>query len=57
MSPILSSPESGCSSPTIIRNSVDLPTPFGPTTPTMPDRGNEKLSPSKRRRSPKPLTS
>src|SRR6188508_2794227 len=28
------SPSSGCSSPTIIRNSVVLPAPFGPTRPT-----------------------
>ena len=28
------SPSSGCSSPVIIRNSVVLPAPFGPTRPT-----------------------
>ena len=37
--------------------SVDLPTPFGPTTPTMPARGRLKLRPSISLRSPKPLTS
>ena len=34
----LGSPLSGFSSPVIIRNSVVLPTPFGPMTPTMPAR-------------------
>src|SRR3712207_9529282 len=57
VSPSLSSPASGVSSPTTIRNRVDLPTPLGPTTPTIPARGSEKLSPSNRMRSPKPLTS
>jgi len=27
------SPFEGCSSPAVIRSSVDLPMPFGPTTP------------------------
>ena len=41
MSPTRTVPESGCSSPTIVLNSVVLPTPFGPITPTMPLRGSE----------------
>src|ERR1039457_3750639 len=48
-------PESGFSSPTIIRNSVDLRTPCGPITPTRPLRGSEKLRPSISTRSPNPL--
>ena len=38
----LSVPPSGCSCPTSIRNSVVLPAPFGPMTPTMPPRGSVK---------------
>ena len=55
MSPILSSPLSGCSSPAIILNSVVLPAPFGPITPTIPPGGNEKVMSSTSSRSPKPL--
>ena len=43
MSPIRSSPASGVSSPAIIRNSVVLPAPFGPITPTMPAGGSENV--------------
>ena len=46
MSPTLMLPESGFSSPTIILNSVVLPTPFGPMTPTMPFLGRLKDRPS-----------
>ena len=35
-------PVSGFSWPVIIRNSVVLPAPFGPMTPTMPPGGREK---------------
>ena len=42
MSPTRIVPLSGFSSPTIILNSVVLPTPFGPMTPTMPFLGREK---------------
>ena len=42
MSPTRIEPLSGFSSPMIILNSVVLPTPFGPMTPTMPLRGSEK---------------
>src|ERR1700757_3219885 len=38
-----------------MRNSVVLPAPFGPTTPTMPAGGGEKVRSSTRSRSPKPL--
>ena len=48
-------PASGCSSPMIILNSVVLPTPFGPMTPTIPFGGRLKLSFSISIRSPKPL--
>ena len=50
-------PESGCSSPTIIRKSVVLPAPLGPITPTMPAGGSENDRSSISRRSPKPLRS
>src|SRR3954447_12760316 len=50
-----SAPSSGCSSPAIIRKSVVLPAPFGPTTPTMPAGGSEKVRSSTSNRSPKPL--
>jgi hypothetical protein len=50
VSPIQSAPPSAFSCPTIIRNSVVLPAPFGPITPTMPPRGslNERSSISTR---------
>ena len=53
--PSFTSPESGFSLPVIMRNSVDLPAPFGPITPTIAPGGtlNESLSSSIR--SPKPL--
>jgi hypothetical protein len=41
--------------PTMVLNSVVLPTPLGPMTPTMPLRGSVKLRSSMRTRSPKPL--
>ena len=40
MSPTRIEPASGCSWPTIMRNSVVLPAPFGPITPTMPPGGS-----------------
>ncbi len=55
VSPTLIVPESGCSRPWIILNSVVLPAPFGPITPTMPLRGSVKLRSSIRSFSPKPL--
>jgi hypothetical protein len=55
VSPTRTLPPSACSSPTIVLNSVVLPTPFGPMIPTMPPRGMLKLRPSMRTRSPKPL--
>ena len=51
-SPSRNDPASGVSWPTMIRNSVVLPAPFGPMTPTMPLRGSVKARSSKRRRSP-----
>ena len=48
-------PESGCSLPAIMRNSVDLPAPFGPMMPTMAPAGTLKLRLSISWRSPKPL--
>ena len=42
VSPTLTAPESGFSSPTIVLNSVVLPTPFGPMMPTMPLRGKRE---------------
>jgi hypothetical protein len=53
--PISISPESGCSLPISIRNSVDLPAPFGPMMPTIAPGGTLKLSLSSSRRSPKDL--
>ncbi len=50
-----SSPESALSSPAIIRNSVVLPAPFGPITPTIPAGGSENSRSSKSSRSPKPF--
>ena len=38
----LTVPESGASSPASTRRSVDLPIPFGPTTPTAPRRHGER---------------
>jgi hypothetical protein len=52
VSPIFSSPSSAVSLPTIILNSVVLPAPLGPIMPTMPPRGSENDSPSKRSLSP-----
>ncbi|CPU66112.1 Uncharacterised protein [Mycobacteroides abscessus] len=51
----MSSPPSSGSSPTIVLNSVVLPTPFGPMTPTMPLRGSVKLRPSMSWRPSKPF--
>ncbi len=42
MSPRVIVPSSGCSWPVSMRNSVDLPAPFGPITPTMPPGGMVK---------------
>ena len=50
-----SEPASGFSSPTIIRNSVVLPAPLGPITPTIPAGGSVKERSSISSRSPKPL--
>ena len=52
VSPIRSSPESGFSSPAIIRKRVVLPAPFGPITPTMPAGGSENSRFSNSSRSP-----
>src|SRR4029079_7222635 len=52
VSPIFSVPTSGFSWPVIMRNTVVLPAPFGPMTPTMPPRGSVKLRSSNSRRSP-----
>ena len=49
------SPLSGFSNPTIVLNSVVLPTPLGPMMPTMPLRGSENDRSSMSTRSPKPL--
>ena len=57
MSPSSSLPLSGVSSPVIILNSVVLPAPLAPITPTIPARGRSKDSDSISRRSPKPLDS
>ena len=48
-------PSSGFSWPVIIRNSVVLPAPFGPITPTMPPGGSLKVRLSISSLSPKPL--
>ena len=56
VSPTLTAPASGCSSPTMVLNSVVLPTPFGPMMPTMPLRGSENDRLSMSTRSSKPLT-
>ena len=50
--PTVSLPASGFSWPTIILNSVVLPAPFGPMTPTMPPFGRLKVMSSKSRLSP-----
>ena len=42
VSPSSIAPDVGFSSPMIILKSVDLPTPLGPITPTMPLRGRLK---------------
>ena len=55
MSPTFSVPPSGVSWPAIIRKSVVLPAPFGPTTPTMPAGGSENVRSSTSSRSPKPF--
>ncbi len=55
MSPSSIEPPSGDSSPVIIRNSVVLPAPLAPITPTMPARGRSKLRSSISSCSPKPL--
>jgi hypothetical protein len=43
-------PESGSSSPTIIRKIVDLPAPFGPTSPTFSPRKTANEASRKRMR-------
>mmetsp|Transcript_585 Transcript_585/g.1867 ORF Transcript_585/g.1867 Transcript_585/m.1867 type:complete len:200 (-) Transcript_585:18-617(-) len=55
LSPTTSSPSSGACSPVSMRTRVVLPAPFGPTTPTMPPGGREKVRPSMSVLSPKPL--
>src|ERR1043166_4916661 len=50
-------PASGLSCPVIMRNSVVLPAPFGPITPTMPPGGSLKVRSSISRLSPKPFLS
>ena len=52
VSPTLMVPLSGSSCPMIMRNRVDLPTPFAPTMPTTAPGGTEKLTPSSRARPP-----
>ena len=52
ITPSVRLPDVGCSMPMIILNSVDLPTPFGPMTPTMPFRGSSKDRSSISTRSP-----
>ena len=54
-SPNTKEPSSGVSSPVSIRISVVFPAPFGPTTPTMPPGGSEKVRSSIRVRPPKAL--
>ena len=49
-------PSSGLSWPTIMRNSVVLPAPFGPITPTMPPGGSLKERSSISSLSPKPFS-
>ena len=53
--PTRNEPESGASSPTIMRNSVVLPAPLGPMTPTMAAGGSENVSTSISSRSPYPF--
>src|SRR5438874_12036738 len=50
----LISPPSGCSSPRMSLNRVDLPTPLRPTSPTLAPTGSDTDAPSKNRR-PQPL--
>mmetsp|Transcript_12128 Transcript_12128/g.13714 ORF Transcript_12128/g.13714 Transcript_12128/m.13714 type:complete len:226 (+) Transcript_12128:424-1101(+) len=52
VSPTLIDPLSGSSFPISMLIKVDFPAPFGPTTPTMPAFGNEKLKSSINNRSP-----
>jgi len=52
VSPIFSVPPSGFSCSVIMRNSVVLPAPLGPMTPTIPPRGKVKSRPSIRTFSP-----
>ncbi|CAJ5454972.1 Uncharacterised protein [Burkholderia pseudomallei] len=53
--PSTTSPESGCSLPVSILNSVDLPAPFGPMMPTIAPAGILKFRLSISRRSPNDL--
>ena len=48
-------PLSGCSSPVIILNSVVLPAPFGPMTPTMPPRRQVEVQAVDQQRVAEPL--
>ena len=52
VSPTVMVQESGFSCPVIMRNSVVLPAPLGPMTPTMPPAGSLKVRSSIRRLSP-----
>ena len=56
VSPIFTLPVSGSSRPTMVLNSVVLPTPFGPITPTIPLRGRVNDRSSISTRSPKPFS-
>ena len=51
------SPPVGSYTPVITLNTVVLPAPFGPITPTMPPGGSLKVRLSISRLSPKPLVS
>ncbi len=55
VSPRRSAPESGCSLPVSMRNSVVLPAPLGPIIPTMPPGGSLNDTSSISNRSPKPF--
>ena len=55
VSPTFRVPPSRGSRPTMVLNRVDLPTPLGPITPTMPLRGREKDRPLIRERPSKPF--
>jgi hypothetical protein len=48
----VTAPESGGSTPASTRSSVDLPIPFGPTTPIRLDGVTESESPSRTTVSP-----